>query len=64
MKKRKPLAFAAVMIMLAVINLQGVFASDGAAHIRTPYTLRMIGAGMLIGVALTIVARHLKGKPE
>ena len=64
MKTRKPLAFAAILIMLACINLQGVFSSDGAANIRTPYTLRMIGAGMLIGVALTIVARQLKGKPE
>jgi hypothetical protein len=64
MKKRKPLAFAAVLLILASVNLQSVFASDRAAHISTPHTLRLISVGMLIGVALTVLAAQLKRKPE
>jgi hypothetical protein len=54
-RQRNPLAIAAVMIVLASVNLSGVFGSARGEQIATVDALRLIAAGMLLGVALVLM---------
>lgn len=64
MRTRKPTAYAATLIVMAIINLQGVISSPRWEQIRSVDALRLFGGGMLIGAAVVTLVTYFRNKPK
>ena len=64
MRKRNPAAISAMLIVLATVNLMGIFNSPRWAQIHNLDAVRLVVAGMLIGVALAALIRQFREKGQ
>lgn len=64
MKTRKPTAYAATLLIVAIINLQGVISSPRWEQIRSVDALRLFAGGLLIGAAVVTLVTYFRNKPK